>query len=530
MPDNKEQDSYIKPPVKMLTRDLTEKYVKEIVKEAAKRVLKDKVDAEKLDQAWNSTSEQDKGKYLDELEKKLTDKIQNVSTNEQDILREVSDILKNDFDLTKIQNLSQKPSNISTHADCKIKEGDNGQSLWERMLRSYWTKGFLGLILVAVVIYLAIHVIFPAQLSLNTHNLDFGIIGEGTPSPLSFAINNQGKVPLTWNVDTDQPWIAVSPSSGTDAGVVQVAIIKGSLQPGDQQGIINVRSKAGDQQVKVSLHVQKPSEPAVNPISLDFVKIGQTQPLSKVLSISNSGEIPLRWTASADSSWIALRGNKGTNNVSIGVDIIGEQDPGKYNGAITIQSNARSMYVPISLEIKRPPKLTVFPNPLVFNFVELYGRNVSPPEPQSMTIRNDGGDVLNWTIYNDPWITIDPPSGSLSPSAEMVVKVGIKPDLEPKNYPDSLSISSNGGEAKGTVELKKTEIRGTPATAVFPEVPNATADNATASKATAFRRAASIAMYVLPRALNTTAIRPAVAIATNATASTPTSQPVSRIA
>jgi hypothetical protein len=456
MPDSQVQDSYIKSPVKILTRDLTESYVKEIIKEAAKQALKNREDAERLDQAWNSASEQDKEEYLQELEKKITKKIQEVSTNELDIIREVRDILENDFDLANMQKLSQKPSSIDGHLECETNTQDKERSFWKRMLQSYWIKGFLSLILIAVVTYFTIPFIFPAQLSLSSNNLDFGIMGEDTPYPLRFSIDNQGKDTLTWRVESDQPWIAVKPSSGKNNGIVMVTI-QGPMQSGDQQGIIYVRSNAGDQQVRVKLHVETPAEPGVYPESVDFVKIGQKQPASKTLSISNSGEIPLRWTASADRSWIALQGNEGTNKGDIRIDIIGNQDPGTYNGTITIQSNSRSLHVPISLEVRRPPQLTVRPNPLVFNFEELYGWVSQLPEPQTMTIRNNGGDVLNWLISQDPWITIDPSSGSLQPGETSEVKVGIKQDLLPRDYSGILSISSNGGDAKGMVELKRTE-------------------------------------------------------------------------
>jgi hypothetical protein len=474
MPDSQVQDSYIKPPVKILTRDLTESYVKEIVKEAAKQALKNREDAEKLDQAWNSASEQDKEKYLQELEKKITKKIQEVSTNELDIIREVSEILEKDFDPAKMQKLSQRPSNINGHIESETDTQDKERSFGKGTLQSYWIKGFLGLILIAVVIYFAIPFIFPAQLTISSTNLDFGIMGEETLSPLRLTIDNQGKDTLTWKVESDQPWIAVNPSSGKDNGVVLVAI-QGSMQPGDQQGIIYVRSNAGDQQVKVKLHVETPPEPGVYPESAAFVKIGQKQPISKTLSISNSGEIPLRWTANADRSWIALQGNEGTNNGDIRIDIVGNQDPGTYNGTITIQSNSRSLHVPISLEVRRPPQLTVRPNPLVFNFEELYGWVSQFPEHQTMTIRNNGGDVLNWLISQDPWITIDPSSGSLQPGETSEVKVSIKQDLRPRNYSGVLSISSNGGDAKGTVELKRTETvtaiaRSREATATAPDV------------------------------------------------------------
>jgi hypothetical protein len=52
-----------------------------------------------------------------------------------------------------------------------------------------------------------------------------------TPRPVS--VRNAGGGTLTWSTSADQPWISVSPSSGTDDGIVEVGVNPDELPPWD---------------------------------------------------------------------------------------------------------------------------------------------------------------------------------------------------------------------------------------------------------------------------------------------------------
>jgi hypothetical protein len=441
MQENGEKDNLIKIPVQELVGNLTEKYVRETVKEVARKALQKKGDelSRKLDLAWKGASEKDRERIISELEDKISREILDCSNDAIDLQRRIENIMEEELDPARLDP-SQKSGKTPS---CK------------RPLQGYLIKSFLALLLISAGIYFALPIIFPAEISVSTTNLDFGIMEERLPSPLTFAISNLGRGTLSWSVYSDDPWINLNPLSGTNNGLVKVSI-RGTPAPGILKGFIYVRSENQQtQQIQVNLQVKSAPRISIDPIILAFTKrIGERQiPASQTLKITNSGELPLNWNAAADGSWITLDKLEGTNDGEIQVGISGNQDPGTYPGTIIIKSNDKKIEVPVTLEVIVPAKLAISPNPLAFSF---FAYNATPPLPQTFRIGNDGGESLNWHITSEPWITATPASGQLEEGKSQDVSVGI--DIQGLDYSDSvgnLAIDSNGGSATGRVDLKR---------------------------------------------------------------------------
>jgi hypothetical protein len=441
MQDSGENDNLIKTPVQKLVRDLTEKYVRETVKEAARQLLQKRGDehAEMLDFARKDGAEKGKEQLIKEFEDKISRVINDCSTDATDLQREIESIMEKELYLVPL-DIAQKSS--------KMPSG-------ERPRQGYLIKSFLALLLISAGVYFALDFIFPAQLSVSTTNLDFGIMDESLPSPLTFAISNLGRGTLSWSVHSDDPWIGLSPSSGTNNGLVTVSI-QGPLEPGMLTGTIYVRS-GNQQSQKIQVNLQVKSAPGISiyPGILTFTKrTGERQiPASQTLGITNSGESTLYWNAEADSSWISQHHLEGTDDGNIQVGITGNQDPGIYHGTITIKSNDKNIEVPVTLEVIAPAKLAISPNPLAFSFAA-YGS--IPPQPQTFWIANNGGAALNWYTTTEPWITATPASGQLEGGKSQEISVGI--DVRNLDYSDrtvNLAIDSNGGSVTGSVVLKR---------------------------------------------------------------------------
>ncbi|HYL95150.1 MAG TPA: hypothetical protein VET69_05020, partial [Terriglobales bacterium] len=85
----------------------------------------------------------------------------------------------------------------------------------------------------------------PANLQLGTTSLKFEIIkGEPDPAPQQVTIDNAGDFNLSWQADAATfnggDWLAVSPSSGSNAGAVTVMPSAASVQPGTYSGQISI--------------------------------------------------------------------------------------------------------------------------------------------------------------------------------------------------------------------------------------------------------------------------------------------------
>ena len=242
MQDNGERDNLIKIPVQKLVGDLTEKYVREMVKEVARKSLQKKGDelSKNLDLAWKGASEKDRERIISELEDKISREILDCSTDALDLQRRIECIMEEELDPARL-DLSQKAGKTPS---CK------------RLLQGYLIKSFLALLVISAGLYFALPIVFPAELSVSTTNLDFGIMEESLPSPLTFAISNLGRETLSWSVHSDEPWIDLNPSSGTNNGLVKVSI-RGTPTPGNLKGSIYVRSgNQQSQRIQVNLQVK----------------------------------------------------------------------------------------------------------------------------------------------------------------------------------------------------------------------------------------------------------------------------------
>jgi len=165
--------------------------------------------------------------------------------------------------------------------------------------------------------------------------------------------------------------------------------------------------KTGSSNVTVKISRMRPVFPptlSVAPLDLNFEAIsGSGQTGSDVITIRNSGDGQLTWSASADQSWIRLGSTTGAApaNISVTADLSGLQ-PGQYAGHITITAPGAE---------KSPQTVDV-----IFDVVQAGPTCTYSISPTSQSIGAGGGNGsvnvtapsgCNWTASsNAAWITI----------------------------------------------------------------------------------------------------------------------------
>ncbi|HII01637.1 TPA: BACON domain-containing protein [Methanosarcinaceae archaeon] len=85
---------------------------------------------------------------------------------------------------------------------------------------------------------------------------------EGESDSGEFYISNEGGGDLDWEVSTDEPWITLSPESGTNSETVTVTVDTEDLSPGEEyEGTITVESNGGDEEgiIYIVLSWEEPS-------------------------------------------------------------------------------------------------------------------------------------------------------------------------------------------------------------------------------------------------------------------------------
>ncbi|KAF5424303.1 MAG: PEGA domain-containing protein [Candidatus Methanocomedens sp.] len=114
------------------------------------------------------------------------------------------------------------------------------------------------------------------ELSVNPDplDLDYGTMNEGNTDSRTFSILNNGSGTLEWNISTDQSWITVSPTSGTNSGEVTVTVNTAGLSLGNYSGTITIDSNGGEpKQVNMNLIVSS-EQPTVGSIHVTSTPSG----------------------------------------------------------------------------------------------------------------------------------------------------------------------------------------------------------------------------------------------------------------
>jgi hypothetical protein len=275
-----------------------------------------------------------------------------------------------------------------------------------------------------------------------------------TPTSLAFTatetqktmiISNSGPGTLVWQASDNQPWLTLSPQSGsTDAGkptTVTVTVSRTGLTPGGYSAIISLTSNGGTGQVPVTMIVANPT-PFVSPASLNFGTTGT----NATFQISNTGAGTLNWNIDVSKlpAWLNASPTSGAtvvgtpSTVSVTVSRTG-LNPATYNTTIPILTNGGNVGVPVTMTVPNP-ELSVSPSVLNFG---------STTTQDSFIISNSGGGTLIWGINRSnlpAWLILDLYSGSTTPEAPSEVFANInRAIMDPGSYNCIITITSNGG-------------------------------------------------------------------------------------
>ena len=194
-----------------------------------------------------------------------------------------------------------------------------------------------------------------------------------------------------------------------------------------------------------------PVEPpaiGASPTNLSFTATqGGANPATQTLSISNTGDGTLSWTASDNAPWLTLSPASGTGDGAVTLTVTtGALAAGSYSATVTLNATgADSVTVPVTFTVATasvPPAIGVSPTSLSFTAI----RGGADPATQTLSISNTGGGTLNWTaIDNAPWLTLLTLLGQASGTGNGVVTVSVSTgSLAVGTYTASITLSATG--------------------------------------------------------------------------------------
>jgi hypothetical protein len=197
----------------------------------------------------------------------------------------------------------------------------------------------------------------PSHLLFTPNAIDLGSGDQATNTTQIVTLTNTGDGQISWQATVTQPWLLVSPKSGTLAFNqkmnVEVAADRSTLKVGAYTAGLVFISSTGQATLPVKMIVTQlqPGHKAIlqlTPAVLEFTGTdGASSPQSQNVTISNPGVLPLQWSATSatsdGSSWLSMypisgtvaRGSSQPVTISVNTSMM---LPGVYNGWLTFTS------------------------------------------------------------------------------------------------------------------------------------------------------------------------------------------------
>jgi hypothetical protein len=308
----------------------------------------------------------------------------------------------------------------------------------------------------------------PPQLALLAPQANLGAAAPGAVSRQTITLINDGGRQVNWQASSDQPWLTISPASGTFSGrsIATILVNRGTLLPQPYTGhitFIQQGKPARSVTLKVSMAVT-PAPPAsltVSAVSLSYLGTQSANPASQALTLQNTSGQAIAWSSAAITgngvNWLSLSpaadhlAAHSSETIMVSAQSQG-MALGTYEGTIGFKGGTNPI-VSVTLGVIAQGNLAASPPSLTFAAV---GQN---PPAQALTLQNSGGETVAWnvaavTLDGAHWLLAAPTSGSVPPGGSATVSVSVNAaSLSPRSYQGTLTFSYNGVSRQIPVSL-----------------------------------------------------------------------------
>lgn len=200
----------------------------------------------------------------------------------------------------------------------------------------------------------------------------------------ALTLQNSGGATLKWSASasTADPvhWLSVTPASGTivagNTANLAMNIDATALSPGAYQGTLTFSAAKQSWQISIALTVVPPAQAVISVSSAPITfTVGRGQaPTVHVLTLQNTGQVPLDWQASEEgdgASFLAVAPAQGTLNPGESITLkvtpnVTNAQPGTLTTAIILTDTDFGVQVPdkripVSVTVTAPPAATPTP-------------------------------------------------------------------------------------------------------------------------------------------------------------------------
>lgn len=283
-------------------------------------------------------------------------------------------------------------------------------------------------------------VLAPANLVLAPVTLNPSVVANQNAPGSTLTLQNSGGLPLNWTANSSQPWLSVTPNSGTLApqaqATIAIAFTTVSLKAGSYHAILTISDGSQSDQVAVTLTVMPPPAPIITipTTPLTFSTYLGSNPPAQSFTLTNTGNAPLHWVATESGNGagvVAVSPTSGTlaPSASTGLTVapnVGNSAAGTLTTTITLADSdtgttVASQKIPVTVTILDQANISVSSNQ-----ISLSNSSSTPDSSTILQITNSGTQTLNWVATpqaSAAWLSVDISSGALSPGASTIINV-----------------------------------------------------------------------------------------------------------
>lgn len=258
-------------------------------------------------------------------------------------------------------------------------------------------------------------------------SLDFG----STETEKLAEILNQGEATLQWEAVIPEgiDWVTITPASGAVARAsaegVKVTVNRAKLTPSATPYRVNIAIDSNGGAGTLEVVVEAPAFTAT-PDALDFGLLRVATPLTITVKTLSAEEVALSAsiTYTSGDGWLQLAPAAATITSDTPADLLvtaapGALAPGVYTAAVNITHapTARTVSIPVSMEVGLPVSFRVEPNVISFG-------DTRETVQQVVTLINEGDEPIEWVAQkpgNASWLTVSPANGVLDDTLEVTL-------------------------------------------------------------------------------------------------------------
>lgn len=186
-----------------------------------------------------------------------------------------------------------------------------------------------------------------AKILVSPLQVDFGSSG----TTASVTLENTTKRAMGWTASESAGWLSLGETSGTlwagDSRTISLSASRISLSAGSHQTSLKISASngGGTEELPVSIIVSsttsEPAQLSVSPLQVDF----GTASTAQSVTLTNTGDASLSWTASESAGWLALGATSGTlagkssKTLSLSADRSG-MTAGTYTASVSISAGS----------------------------------------------------------------------------------------------------------------------------------------------------------------------------------------------